>query len=105
MPGPKTCQAAAGKKTRSPASIASNGLTPTAHRTIQITRAKAVATRVVIPRARLQGECGGELRDHFADPVCPALGGGPNHTTAHDYAVRELANGRCLIARRDAESD
>src|SRR4051812_50084825 len=48
MPGAKTCQAAAGRKISSPASIASNGLTPIDQRMIQMTSATAPATRVPI---------------------------------------------------------
>src|SRR4051812_50177137 len=59
MPGAKTCQAAAGRKISSPASIASNGLTPIDQRTIQMTSAAAPATRVPIGGGDYNASAGG----------------------------------------------
>src|SRR5215208_1637230 len=105
MPGPKICQAAAGNRISSVTRKASNGLTPTDHRTIQATRPTVSATSVAIRRGRLQGEGGGQVRDDLTDAFGAGLARGSDDAAPDDHAVGQLAHGTCLLARRDPEAD
>src|SRR3954451_10574369 len=105
MPGPKICQAAAGSRIRRVTRKPSNGLAPIAHRTIQATRPTVSATSVVIRRGSLQREGGGEVFDHLAHAVRPALAGGPDHAAADDDAVGHVTDAARLLAGGDAEAN